>query len=153
MKIFRTLLFTSALGLSLLGGRSLVAQDTPTAPVVVPTDRDDRDLIRDLKGAPAPVKALILSFDATRDKFLAEQRELRIKLRKATTEEQREKIREQLQDNRQAFLAQLKDFRQDLRKDLRDLKGKISHAEFERILDAAKDAAKEGQRHKGTGKP
>src|SRR5260221_1025893 len=143
MKTLKALLVRSAVGLCLLGGRSLMAQvTTTTPPVVVPPDRDDRDLIRDLKNAPAPVKQLILSFDATRDKFLAEQAELRRKL-KGATEEQREKIREQLQDNRAAFLAELKTFRQDLRKDLQSLKGEISHQEFRRILDAARDAARE----------
>jgi hypothetical protein len=103
MKILRTLLVTSAVGMCLLGGRSLMADTVVTPPVVVPPDRDDRDLNRDLKNAPELVKALIVTFDATRDKFLAEQRELRRKLRSATTEDMREKIREQLQDNRRLF--------------------------------------------------
>jgi hypothetical protein len=56
-----------------------------------------------------------------------------------------------LQDNRQAFLDALKDFRSQLKDDLTALKGKISHAEFLRIIDAAHDAATEGglNHHKG----
>jgi hypothetical protein len=107
---------------------------------VVPQDRDDRDLLRDLQGAPDNVKTLILAFDQVADKYLMQQRMLLLKLKNATTAEQREAIREQLQDNRQAFLAELKTFRQDLRSDLVALKGKITHAEVLRILDAAKDA-------------
>ena len=149
MKTIRTLLATSAVGICLLGGRSLLADDPPTPPpVVVPPDRDDRDLMRDLKNAPEPVKTLILSFDATRDKYLAEQRTLLKELRGATPD-QRAKIREQLQGNRQAFLAELKSFRQDLRKDLQDLKGEISHREVLRILEAARDAARDHERHRG----
>src|SRR5947209_19850650 len=146
MKMLRSLLLTSAMGVCLLGGRSLLAQDV-MPPVVVPPG--DRDLIRDLKNAPDAVKTLILNFDATRDAYLAQQRALLAQAKGATADE-RAKIREQLQDNRAAFLAELKTFRTDLRKDLQDLKGKISHAEFKRITDAARDAAKDGGRHKGT---
>lgn len=141
----------SALGLCLFGTRSLLAQDTtpttpPTTPPVV-VDKGDIDLLRDLKGAPPEIKNLILNFDTVRDHYLAEQKALLLRLKSATAE-QREKIREQLQDNREAFLAELKTFRQELRRDLQDLKDKISHKEFLRIIDAAHDAATD-TRHKG----
>lgn len=135
------------MGLCLLGGRSLMADDA-TPPVVVPPDRGDRDLIRDLKNAPDAVKTLILNFDTTRDKYLETQRALLARAKGATADE-RAKIRAQLQDNRQAFLAELKSFREDLRKDLQALRGEISHREFLRIIDAAKDAARDRERHKG----
>lgn len=152
MKLLRNLLLTSAVGVCLLSGRALLADDSTTPPpVVVPPDRDDRDLIRDLKNAPDSVKTLIMNFDQVRDDYLKDQQALLAKL-KGATKEQREKIREQLQDNRLAFLAELKTFRQDLRKDLKALKDKISHAEFLRILDAARDAAKDHPRHRGTGR-
>lgn len=115
---------------------------TPPPPVVVP--HDDKDLYRDLRGAPDAIKDLIVGFDQTRDKYLAEQAVLLAKLKAATTPEERQKIREQLQDNRQAFLDALKDFRHTLKDDLKALKGKISHEEFLRIVDAAHDAATEG---------
>src|SRR5438552_1128245 len=153
MKILRTLLATSAMGICLLAGRTVLADDATPPPVVVPPDRDDRDLNRDLKNAPDAVKTLILNFDATRDAYLVKQRDLLKQLRAATPDE-RAAIREQLQDNRAAFLALLKTFRQDLRKDLQDLKGKITHREFLRIVDAARDAARDnGGRHRGTAKP
>jgi cytochrome oxidase Cu insertion factor (SCO1/SenC/PrrC family) len=116
---------------------------------VVP--HDDKDLYRDLRGAPADIKILIISFDKTRDTFLAQQAVLLAKLKNATTDAERAAIREQLQDNRQAFLAALKDFRSTLKEDLAALKGKISHEEFLRIIDAAHDAATEGGigHHKG----
>jgi hypothetical protein len=126
--------------------------DGATPPVVVPPDRSDRDLIRDLKNAPDSVKTLIMNFDATRDKYLAQQRALLRQLRSATPEE-RAKIRAELQENRAAFLTELKDFREDLRKDLRDLRGKISHQEFLRIIEAAGDASRDhGGPHRGTGR-
>jgi hypothetical protein len=70
-----------------------------------------------------------------------QQRALLLKLKGASTTEQRQAIREQLQDNRQAFMAELKTFRQDLKSDLTALKGKITHTEVVKILDAAKVAA------------
>jgi len=150
MKILRVLLTVGAAAASLICPHTVFAQATPTPATVVPQDRDDRDLLRDLRGAPDNVKTLILSFDQVSDKYLQQQRVLLLKLKNATTDQERAAIREQLQDNRQAFLAELKTFRQDLRADLTALKGKISHAEVLRILDAAKDAVGPvGPRHKG----
>jgi hypothetical protein len=149
MKMFRVLLMVGAAVASLVCPRTVLADATATTPTVVPQDRDDRDLLRDLKGAPPDVKALIINFDQVADKYLAHQRLLLLKLKNATTAEERAAIREQLQDNRQAFLTELKTFREDLRADLAALKGKITHAEVLRILDAAKDAAGGSARHKG----
>jgi hypothetical protein len=152
MKIIRYLILAGISLASLCGPRTVFAQ-TPapatTPPVVVPGD--DKDLYRDLRGAPDGIKDLIVGFDKTRDAYLAQQAILLAKLKNATTPEEREKIREQLQDNRQAFLDSLKDFRSQLKDDLAALKGKISHEEFLRIIDAAHDAATEGGagHHKG----
>jgi hypothetical protein len=131
---------------SLLCPRTVLAQTT-TPPTVVPQDRDDRDLLKDLRGVPSNIKTLILSFDQTRDKYLLQQHLLLVKLKNATTPEEREAIRDQLQDNRQDFLAQLKSFREQLKDDLVAIKGTISHAEFLRIIDAAHDAAGETRGH------
>ena len=140
----------------MFAGRAALADDPTTPPTTPPATKPpvvitpgDRDMLRDLKGAPPEVKKLIVGFDVVADKYRAEQRALLKKLKDATPE-QREAIRKELQANREAFLAELKSFREDLRKDLADLKGKISHAEFERILDAAKDAAKPDHSRKGT---
>jgi hypothetical protein len=150
MRTFRILLTVGAAAASLICPRAVFADATPTAPTVVPQDRNDAGLLRDLQGAPDNVKTLILNFDQVADKYLQQQRALLLKLKSATTDQQRAAVREQLQDNRQAFLAELKTFRQELRTDLQTLKGKISHTEVLRILDAAKDAAGPvGPRHKG----
>jgi hypothetical protein len=131
---------------SLVCPRPALAQTT-TPPTVVPQDRDDRDLLKDLQGVPDDLKTLILSFDRTRDKYLMQQHLLLIKLRHATTPEERAAIRDQLQANRQDFLAQLKSFREQLKTDLVAIKGTISHKEFLRIIEAAHDAAGEGRHH------
>jgi flagellar biosynthesis/type III secretory pathway protein FliH len=102
-------------------------------------------------GVPSGVRTLIASFDQTRDHFLATQAQLQSSLRNATTAAQREQIRQQLQTNRQAFLAALKTFREQLKDDLAAIKGKISHEEYLRIIDAAHEATTEGglNHHRG----
>jgi hypothetical protein len=153
MKPFRMMLTLAAAVANLVCPLSVLAADTPTTmapPLVVPQDRDDRDLQHDLRGVPDNVKSLIVTFDQTRDKFLQQQRLLLIKLRHASTPEERDQVRQQLQANRQDFLSELKSFRDQLRNDLDALKGKIGHAEFGRIIDAAHDASTEGgHRHRG----
>jgi mevalonate kinase len=93
---------------------------------------------------PAAIRTLITSFDKTRDQYLKEQEVLLIKLKNATTASEREQIRQELQTNRETFLAALKTFRQQLKDELAALKGKISHEEFLRIIDAAHNAETEG---------
>ena len=139
MKTLRVLLIVGVAA-CLLCPPATLAQSTAPA-TVVPQDRNDAALLRDLQGAPDNVKTLILAFDQVADKYLLQQRLLLLKLKGVTTTDEREAIREQLQDNRTAFLADLKTFRQDLKSDLVALKGKITHTEVLRILDAAKDAA------------
>ncbi len=112
------------------------AADT-TPPMAVSQGRNDRNTLHDLNGVPDSVRTLILNFDQTRDKYLKQQRDLLAELRSATTADMRQQIRDQLQANRQAFLAELKSFRQELKADLAPLKDKISHSEFNRIIDAA----------------
>ena len=133
----RTLLLASAIGFTLLGAGTLLAQSPP---VVIGRG--------DLKGVPQEVKDLIKKFDGARDTYLITQRELLAQLKGATAE-QRDGLRKELQVNRDALLADLKTFRTQLMDELKDLKGKITHQEFKRIIDAARDAATDGARHKG----
>ena len=149
MRTFRILLAVGTAATGLMTAPLARAQSTP-APTVVPQDRDDKDLLKDLKGAPKDIQTLIVSFDKQRDQYLQQQRQLLIKLKNATTDAERAAIRDQLQANRTEFLADLKTFRQDLKADIKADKANISHAELRRILDAAHDAATEGApRHKG----
>jgi hypothetical protein len=151
MKSFRTLL-ALAVAANLFCPTAILAADTaaPGAATVVPQDRNKGDLMRDLRGVPNNVKTLIVTFDQNRDKYLQQQRLLLIKLHNASTPEERDQVRQLLQANRQEFLSDLKGFREELRTDLQALKGKISHGEFGRIIDAAHDAATDGgHRHRG----
>jgi ABC-type transporter MlaC component len=102
-------------------------------------------------GVPKEIQSLIDTFNKARDQFLAQQAALLAQLKSATTASEREQIRLQVQANRQSFLATLKDFREQLKAELAALKGKISHEEFLRIIDAAHNAQTEGGigHHKG----
>lgn len=152
MKSLRILLMLAAAMASLVCPRSALAGDTTSTapPTVVPQGRGDHDLQRDLHGVPGNVANLIVTFDQTRDQYLQQQNLLLIKLRHASTPQEQDQLRQQLQANRQEFLSDLKSFRQELQNDLQDLKGKISHAEFGRIIDAAHNASTDGgHRHRG----
>ncbi len=130
MKIKTILSLMVALGFSLLGN-SVLADGTNTPPVIVDGNKDN--IPTDLK----EIKALVKAFEAQRDTFLAEQKVLLEKLKGATTAEQRAVIRDRLQDNRTAFLAELKEFRQELREEVREIKDLIHDKELQRLLNAA----------------
>jgi hypothetical protein len=152
MKLLGIMLTLVAAMANLACPLSVLAADhaTPGPPTVVPQGRDDHDLSRDLRGVPDNVKTLIMTFDQTRDKYLQQQRLLQIRMRHASTPQEQDQIRQEFQANRQEFLSELKSFRDELRSDLQSLKGKIGHAEFGRIIDAAHDVSSDGgHRHRG----
>jgi len=152
MKLLRILLTLTAAVANLVGPRLVLAADTssPAPPLVVPQDRDDSNLQHDLRGVPTNIKTLILTFDQTRDKFLQQQGLLLIRLHNASTAQERDQVRKQLQANRQDFLSELKGFRDELRTDLNAAKIKLGQTEFLRIIEAAHGAsAGGGHRHRG----
>src|SRR5277367_4481285 len=142
MKAVRYLILTGMAVASLCASNNAWAQASSAAPlppvIVVPPTATD------LAGVPKGIQILIGNFNLLREKFLAAQNLLQSQLKNATTATERQQIRAQLQANRQAFLDALKDFRQQLKSELAALKGKISHEEFLRIIDAAHNAAVEG---------
>lgn len=147
----KTTRFRVLLGIAMasLGGPLNVwAQDNNPAPTVTVVPSGS---LGGLNGVPQDVKALISDFAVSRDKYLAKQDFLLIKLRQATTDSERERIRDALQANRQAFMDGLQEFRVALKDDLKALQGKITHAEFLRIVETAHEAATEGGlgHHKG----
>ncbi len=138
MKTIRYLILTGMTVAGFCAPRVVLADSTGTPPpVVAPHDGG-------LAGVPAGIKTLIKDFAATRDTYLAQQDLLLAQLKTATTKAERETIRTELEANRTDFLAELKTFRTQLKDDLAALKGKISHAELLRIIEAAHDAATEG---------
>jgi hypothetical protein len=130
--------------LSLWAPRHAWAQTSTTPPTATPPVTVTPPNGADFAGIPKDIRALLRSFNLTRDQFLAAQDLLRIKLNHATTASERERIREELQANRRAFLTAQNAIRLQIKEELAALKGKISHEEFLRILDAAHSAETEG---------
>jgi hypothetical protein len=143
MKMIRYLILMGMTIAGLCEPRAVRAQTPPSSPppppptAVVPENGT-------LTGIPQGIKVLIVDFAVLRDKYLAQQNLLLLKLGNATTATERQQIRDQLEDNRADFMAELKGFRTQLKSDLEALKGKISHEEFLRIINAAYDATHEG---------
>jgi len=96
---------------------------------------------------PADIQALVKSFELERTAYLDKQVSLLAALKNATTEEQREAIRAQLQKDRTQFLADLKQFRQDLKLEISELKGKLNNAELLRLIAEVKHEIEEHNHH------
>jgi hypothetical protein len=141
MKLLKILALASAISSSLLVG-SMRADTNSTPPVVVNQDKD---------GIPAElkeIKALVTSFEAKRDAYVDAQKDLLAKLKNATTDQQRDAIREQLQDNRQAFLEEVRDLRQDIRHELLEIRHILHNEELQRLLDQLKQLEQSVHQHK-----
>jgi len=155
MSYLRSIVNVSALILSLIApsialGQSSAGPTPSTAAPVVTLHSDGTSATAqpDLKGVPPEVAKLIVNFNALRDKYLLKQHLLLESLQNTTTQEQRDSIRQQLQDNRQAFLDELSDFRTQLKDELKGLQGRVSNAEFLRIIDTAQGSGGD-HRHRG----
>src|SRR5579871_5868986 len=99
MKTLKTLMAAAALGVFLLGNAAMAQTNTTTPPTVVPPNADK--ILDELKG-------LVKKFEAERDAYLVEQKALLAALKNATTEQQRIAIRQDLEENRDDFLADLR---------------------------------------------
>src|SRR5271155_2678522 len=113
MKELKTLLaLMVSMGFTAFGTSVLAQSTNPTPPVIVETGKVP---------IPPDIKALIAKFEADRSAFLTEQKALWAKLKNATTEAERQAIRQDLQDNRADFLAQQAQVRQELKHELEEL--------------------------------
>jgi phage tail tape-measure protein len=150
MKTIRYWLLAGIAGAILVCAGSLQAQ-TAVTPTTTPTPPATLAPNTGTAGVPSGIQTLITSFDQTRDNYLKTQDSLLLKLKSATTAAERKQLRDQLQANRDAFLATLKGFREQIKDQLAALKGKISHEEALRIIDEAYNAATEGglSHHRG----
>ena len=92
---------------------------------------------------PQEVRQRLAEFEKLREQFLSRQRELVRKLQGASDED-REKIRETLRAQREAWLEQAKRFRDDARQRLQELRAQLpGHRE---ALDAATDRRSDANR-------
>jgi hypothetical protein len=70
------------------------------------------------------IKERLRNFERAREAYLQRQRELEKRL-KGATEQERERIREQIKDRRSAWLEQHKQFQVELRERVREIKREI----------------------------
>ena len=152
MRLLKTMVVTSVLGLSIMGAVAWADDKTPdpTSPPTTSTPPEKQEKQKPSHARPFlpdDVKALVDKVKTDREAFAKEQAAL-LKTLKGATQEQRDKIREQLQDNRQMFLdsqralrEQIKDKLEALRKEFRDNRDKI--------LDEVKDKTKDAKEHRG----
>jgi hypothetical protein len=143
MKTLKALLLIGVMGAFVMEPARVRADGTNIPPLNLPAVVGDKNPSSPL---PAEVQALLKAFEAKRDAYQATQKDLLAQLKNATTPGQREVIRAQLQDNRQAFLADVRDFREELRQEIRDIKGKINNDELKRLIDHGTSGA-DGHHH------
>ena len=101
---------------------------------------------------PPELKLRLRSFESLRETYLARQEELRKKWLGATTNQDRERLRAQLQVLRDEWLDRAHAFREETRTRLQELKGELS-PKYREALDAARenalDAAKSARKRRG----
>jgi len=132
MKTLKALLLMGMVGAFVMGPTGVRADGTNTAPVNLPSVVGDKNPNQ----LPAEVKTLLAAFEIKRDAYQTTQKDLLAQLKNAPTPEQRAAIRAQLQDNRLAFLAEVRDFREQIREEIRIIKGKINNEELRRPIDS-----------------
>jgi hypothetical protein len=95
----------------------------------------------DRQKLPLDIRVRIQRFEVVREAYLKEQALLRKRLTGAATEEERERIRNLIQDRRAAWLAQARKLREEAQDRLRDLQRLMP--DRREILQNARDAAKD----------
>jgi len=100
---------------------------------------------------PPELKLRLRSFESLRETYLARQEELRKKWRGATTQQDREQLRAQLQGLRDEWMDKARAFKEETRTRVEELKGELP--KYREALDAAResalDAAKSARKRRG----
>src|SRR6185295_1741948 len=102
---------------------------TPS-PLTTRPDRPERPALSQ------DIKDRLQRFEQLREEYLREQRDLKRRLQGATDED-REKIRQLLQERREAWLEKLRTLREEARERLADLKAALP--QHQEVLDAARE--------------
>jgi hypothetical protein len=112
--------------------------------IVAPQEKQTKDQLEHAErpnppnrpATPGTVKDLVKDFQAAREAYLAQQKELRRQLNEATAE-QREAIREKLKENLAAWLEVQRARVQELREQIRETKQAIQG--YDKVIDAAQE--------------
>jgi hypothetical protein len=89
---------------------------------------------------PVQVKKMIDNINASRTKFLIEQKQLQRKLKDAT-EDQRDQIRQEIRDKRDQFLQEQRDMREEFQRRINELRDQLK--EHQDLINSAKEQAKD----------
>jgi Skp family chaperone for outer membrane proteins len=156
MKLRQMAVMLSALAIALTSNAAL-GQDTSSQKAVaarakpgigkgIPTSpHPDKPGHRDYAGK---VLKLQQEMEAAKTKFLDDQNNLQLKLREAKAA-QRDLIRAEIRDKREAFLEQQREQREELKQRIAELRDSLpSHGD---VIDAAKEQAKDKVHRKGGG--
>jgi len=123
------------------------ALNSPVAgPIEVRPSRSERP------DFPPELKQRLRSFESLREVYLARQEELLKKWRGASSDQDRERLRAQLQVLRDQWLDNARAFKEETRTRLEEMKPELS-SKYREALDAAKqdalDAAKSARKRRG----
>lgn len=88
---------------------------------------------------PPEIRDRIQRFEVNRDAYLKRQQELNQKLRGAATDEERQRVRDQISKARDAWLERAKDSRRELKDRLNDIRRERLSIMRERLDAAGKD--------------
>jgi len=107
----------------------------------------------DANAVQAPeVRERIDRFERIRDQYLREQERLRRLLNGASTDEERNRVRDLIAKTREQFLDNLKRFREEMKDRLAEVRQRLP--EMREVLDNAKDNARDSlnqvRRRRGT---
>jgi hypothetical protein len=142
----KPLLIGGAIALCLVNVKTLLADDvngtaTPKHADVESSGKgNDGANSSGMTSVPVEIKASMAAFDASRKKFLTEQKALLGSL-KGANEVGRAKIREKLESNRAAFLAEVKHYRDTLKQDPQE---QLKNPSFTRIVNKIKEVQLSG---------
>ena len=119
------------------------------SPAASPSPIADRPSRPERPDFPPELKQRLRSFESLRETYLARQQDLVKRFRGATTDQDRERLRSQLQTLRDEWLDKARAFKEETRTRLEEMKGELS-PKYREALDEARqralDAAAEHKR-------
>lgn len=90
---------------------------------------------------PAEIKDRLRRFELARDRYVKEEQALLKRLRGAATDEERDRVRAQLEKQRQDLLDRAKNLREDVSKRIEDIRGRLRP--MSEVLDDARQNARD----------
>jgi len=90
---------------------------------------------------PTEIKDRLRRFELARDRYVKEEQALLKRLRGAATDEERDRVRAQLEKQRQDLLDRAKNLREDVSKRIEDIRGRLRP--MSEVLDDARQNARD----------